>query len=265
MEGTVQTSVPFPFIVPPHLHPRHTDTLTQPPGISAALLLAALGSAASVWWAGQLGRQRSPLSLSSGALLLGPPPRIQPQDTLSCHPAPLGFPVRGRGECADKQLYPEYWITSLVLLIRSLRLREPKELCGERLSHVRAARWGWAVGGSGWPQVSVVTRPIRSEMSGPEHTASTLPFHSWKQRPQSPDACPRPHSDSASESAGKPGVPNTQDVQALGPRRKACRSGAGHRLAPPLGRGDASRSNSGTSGPPHKGRGFRAGRDLTGC
>lgn len=260
MQGTVQTSVPFPFMVPPHLHPRHTDT-----AISAALPLAALGSASSVWWAGQLGLQRSPLSLSSGALLLGPPPRIQPQDTLSCRRAPLGFPGRGRGECADKQLYPEDLITSLILLVRSLRLREPKELCGERLSHVRAARWGWAVGGGGWPQVSVVMHPIRSEMSGPEHTAPTLPFYSWKQRPQSPDACPRPHCGSASESAGKPGVPNTQDAQALRPRRKAWRPGAGHRLALPTGRGDASRSNSGTSGPPHKGRGFRAGRDLTGC
>lgn len=102
-------------------------------------------------------------------------------------------------------------------------------------------------------------------MSGPEHTAPTLPFYSWKQRPQSPDACPRPHSGSASESAGKPVVPNTQDAQALRPRRKAWRPGAGHRLARPMGRGYASSSNSGTSGPPHKGRGFQAGRDLTGC
>lgn len=81
MEDTVQKTVPFAFIGTPNRQARHTYALTQPAGIPAALCLAALGSAASVCRAGRLGRQRSPLSLSSGALLLGPPPRAQPQDT----------------------------------------------------------------------------------------------------------------------------------------------------------------------------------------
>lgn len=80
-EDTFQTSVPFPFMGTPNLQAQHTYALTQPAGIPAALCLAALGSAASVCWVGQLGRQSSPLSLSSGALLLGPPPGAQPQDT----------------------------------------------------------------------------------------------------------------------------------------------------------------------------------------
>ncbi|CAI9159930.1 unnamed protein product [Rangifer tarandus platyrhynchus] len=42
---------------------------------------------------------------------------------------------------------------------------------------------------------------------------------------------PGSHSDSASESARKPGVPSSQDL--LGPRRQAGRPEAGHNVTPP--------------------------------
>lgn len=58
--------------------------------------------------------------------IVGAPTSVHPQDTLSCQRGLSWLPEVGEGGCADKQLYSEDWITSLVLPIRTLRLREPK-------------------------------------------------------------------------------------------------------------------------------------------
>ena len=130
-EDTFQTSVPFPFMGTPNLQARHTYALTRPAGIPAAPCLAALGSAAlCAGWGNCADREAHclyPLELYCWGLLPGRSPK-----TLSCCPASSGFPRWRRCGCADKQLHPEEWITSLVLPIRTRRLREAEGLCAER-------------------------------------------------------------------------------------------------------------------------------------
>lgn len=136
-------------------------------------------------------------------------------------------------------------------------------MCGALVSSQSCrTRLGSGLGG---PRGREVRHRIRSEMSRPEHPARPH-LASGNRGPRAQTFAqlgPGSHSDSASESARKPGVPSSQDL--LGPRRQAGRPEAGHNVTPPPGRGDCCRSSSATSGPPPKGRGFRAGRDLTEC
>lgn len=100
---------------------------------------------------------------------------------------------------------------------------------------------------------------IRSEMSRPEQPAPDFISLVQNRDPRAHTLAQLgsgSHSDSASESARKPGVPSSQDLPALGPRRLGERPGPEHNVAPPPGRDDCSCSSSATSGPPPKGRGF---------
>lgn len=98
LEGTVEKSGSFPFAVPHSVTP--TGALTEPPGIPVP------GSprvSCLFGWRGQLGLQRGPLSLASGAVLLEPRPRVQPQDTPSCR---LGLAWFGEGRQGSEHGHP---------------------------------------------------------------------------------------------------------------------------------------------------------------
>lgn len=224
---------PSPSWGPPTYRPitptlSHSQQESQPPCAwqpwGQLLLCAGWGN-----WADREAHCLYPLGLYCWGLLPGRSPK-----TLSCCPASSGFRRWRRCGCADKQPYPEEWITSLVLLIRTRRLREAEGLCAERLSQVRAAGRGWAVGvGDLEAERSCIA--LGRKCQG-QNIRARPHLASGDRDPRAQTLAQlgsRSHSHSASESARKPGVPSSQDLPALGPRRQAGRPGAGYNVTPP--------------------------------
>lgn len=142
MEDTVQTTVPFPFIGTPSLQARHTYALSHTasrdpscpvpgsPGVSCSCVLG-----------GAAGPSEKPIVSIFWGSIVG----ASSQGAAPRHSAVTRLVLASRaGGGVNVQMINK--ITSLVLLIRTRRLGEAKGLSEERLSQVRAAGRGWAVG-----------------------------------------------------------------------------------------------------------------------
>lgn len=193
-------SGPFPFTGPTLSRPRAPSRSHQ-----GSLFLAALGSAACLAggdsWVYREAHCLWPLGLYCWSLF--------PRSSSKTFPAVAGAWL-GAGRQGNEHEYP----TVPLRLDHQPRCTEEETeaqraqmTCRECLSHLGVPRDG-AGRACLWPQVGEVMDSNRSQMAGPEHPP--ILFYAWKQSPQRARAGPRSHGAPAAESAGKPGVPNSQ-------------------------------------------------------